>query len=91
MLPGIMPYYLTGALTAAGNAWNTTIVAEAVSWGDHKVTAYGLGAYIADMTDKGDYPHIILGIAVMSAYVLICNTLLWRPLLRWSKRRFRLS
>ena len=86
-----MPYYLTGALTAAGNCWNTTIVAEAVSWGSNKLTAFGLGAYIARMTDKGDYPHIILGIATMSAYVLLGNAVLWRPLLRRSQRRFKLS
>ena len=55
-MPGIMPYFLTGALTATGNAWNTTIVAEAVSLGKlRKSQAYGIGAYIADMTDKGDY------------------------------------
>ncbi len=91
ILPGIMPYYLTGALAATGNAWNTTIVAEAVSWGDRKVEAHGLGSYIAAMTDKGDYPHIVLGIAVMSLYVLVFNRVLWRPLLKWSERRFRLA
>jgi NitT/TauT family transport system permease protein len=91
ILPGIMPYYLTGVLTATGNAWNTTIVAEGVSWGSQKIQAYGIGAYIADMTAKGDYARILLGIAVMSTYVLICNAVLWKPLLRWSKRRFKLA
>ncbi len=91
MLPGIMPYYITGALTATGAAWNTTIVAEAVSWGDNKVVAHGLGSYIAGMTDAADFPRIVLGIAVMSGYVILFNRLLWRPLYAWSERRFRLG
>jgi NitT/TauT family transport system permease protein len=31
MLPGIFPYYVTGAITASGGAWNASIVSEAVS------------------------------------------------------------
>src|SRR5260363_41681 len=53
MLPGIFPYYVTGAMTASGGAWNASIVSEAVSWGDTKLSAHGLGAYIAEMTDAG--------------------------------------
>jgi NitT/TauT family transport system permease protein len=91
MLPGIMPYYITGALTATGGAWNASIVSEAVSWGDRHVTAHGLGAYIAQMTDAADYPRIILGIGVMSLYVVMFNRALWRPLYRLSERRFKLA
>jgi NitT/TauT family transport system permease protein len=88
MLPGLVPYYLTGALTAMGGAWNATIVAEAVSWGNTHIAAHGLGAYIATMTDRADYPRILLGILCMSAYVLTLNSLLWRPLYRLTQRRF---
>jgi NitT/TauT family transport system permease protein len=88
MLPGLVPYYLTGALTAMGGAWNASIVAEAVSWGNTHIAAHGLGAYIATMTDKADYPRILLGILCMSGYVLTLNSLLWRPLYRLAERRF---
>jgi NitT/TauT family transport system permease protein len=91
MLPGIFPYYVTGAITAAGGAWNASIVAEAVSWGDTKLRAAGVGAYIADATDKGDYPRILLGIAVMSLFVILFNRLLWRPLYSFAERRLRIS
>ena len=91
ILPGIMPYFVTGALTATGGAWNATIVSEAVSWGDRHIQATGIGAYIASMTDKADYGHIVLGIAVMSLYVILFNRALWRPLYRWSERRFKLA
>ncbi|HXZ01843.1 MAG TPA: ABC transporter permease subunit [Stellaceae bacterium] len=91
MLPGIFPYYVTGAITASGGAWNASIVSEAVSWGPTKLSASGLGAYIAEMTEAGDFPRIALGIAVMSMLVIATNRLLWRPLYAFAERRTRLD
>lgn len=89
MLPGIFPYYITGAITASGGAWNASIVAEYVQWGDTKVQAHGLGAYIAQYTAAGDFPHIILGIAVMSLFVTLFNRILWRPLFAYAESKLR--
>jgi len=91
ILPGIFPYYITGALTASGGSWNASIVAEVASWGDTKLTAAGLGSFIAQATDAGDYPRVVLGIAVMSVFVITFNRLVWRPLYRLAERRFRLD
>jgi NitT/TauT family transport system permease protein len=91
ILPGIFPYYVTGAITASGGAWNASIVSEWVSWGTTKLSASGLGAYIAQMTEAGDYPRIALGIAVMSLLVIAMNRLLWRPLYAFAERRTRLD
>ena len=91
MLPGVFPYYVTGAITASGGAWNASIVSEAVSWGPTRLDGGGLGAYIARMTVAGDYPRIALGIAVMSVLVVGMNRLLWRPLYAYAERRTRLD
>jgi NitT/TauT family transport system permease protein len=91
MLPGIFPYYVTGAITASGGAWNASIVAEFVQWGDTRVAAHGLGAYIAQTTAAGDYPKIIVGIAVMSLFVTLFNRLLWRPLFAYAEAKLRLD
>jgi NitT/TauT family transport system permease protein len=91
ILPGILPYYVTGALTATGGCWNASIVAEVASWGTTKLKAAGLGAYIASATDAGDYPRVVLGIAVMSVFVITVNRLVWRPLYRFAEERYRLS
>ena len=87
MIPGILPYYVTGAMTAAGGCWNASIVSEVVSWGDRRVQAHGLGAYIAQATSEGDYPRVVLGVAVMSVLVVGFNRLLWRPLYRRAELR----
>jgi NitT/TauT family transport system permease protein len=90
-LPAVLPYYVTGAITASGGSWNASIVAEVASWGDEHLQADGLGAYIAEQTDAGDFHHIVLGIAVMSLFVVIINRVFWRPLYRYAERKFRLG
>ena len=91
MLPAIFPAYVTGAVTASGGSWNAAIVAEIAKWGDTTLQATGIGAYIADMTDKGDFPRIALGITVLSLYVLLINRLLWRRLYNLAEERLRLD
>jgi NitT/TauT family transport system permease protein len=91
MLPGIFPYYVTGALTASGGSWNAIIVAEVASWGNTRFEAFGLGSYIAKATEAGDFPRVVLGIAVMSLFVTLFNRTLWRPLYVFAERRLRLD
>ena len=78
--PGIFASWVTGSITASGGAWNASIVAEIVSWGATTLTASGLGAYIAEATSKGDWPRIVLGVGLMSIFVVGFNRPVWRPL-----------
>ncbi len=91
IIPAIFPYYVTGALTASGGSWNASIVAEYVKWGSDTVSAHGIGAYIAKATAEGDYPKIVLGVAMMSIFVILFNRLLWRQLYDLAERRLRLD
>jgi NitT/TauT family transport system permease protein len=91
ILPGIFPAFITGAVTASGGSWNAAIVAEIAKWGDTTLQATGIGAYIAEMTQKGDFPRIALGITVLSLYVLLINRLLWRRLYNLAEERLRLD
>ena len=90
-LPGVMPYFVTGAITASGGSWNAAIVAELASWGGVQVQARGLGAYIATATAAGDYHRIVLGIATMCLFVVAINRALWRPLYYYAERHYRLN
>jgi NitT/TauT family transport system permease protein len=91
LLPGILPYYVTGALTASGGSWNASVVAEVVSWGHDTLQAKGLGAFIAKATTAGDIPRVALGATVMSVFVITLNRSLWRPLYAYAEKNFRLS
>ncbi len=91
ILPGIFPYYITGAITAAGGAWNISILAEVIQWGHIKLHAQGLGAYIVDASSVGDFHRLVLGIMVMALYVFILNRLIWGPLFRFSQEHFQVG
>jgi NitT/TauT family transport system permease protein len=90
ILPAIFGSYVTGGITAAGGAWNASIVAEVVSYGTTTLTATGLGAYIAEATGAGDAPRILIGVAAMSLYVVGLNRLFWRRLYALTERRYSL-
>ena len=90
-LPAILPFYVTGAITASGGSWNAAIVAELATWGDTQIQARGLGSYIAEATTAGDFHRIVLGIGTMSLFVVIINRLFWRPLYYYAERKYRLT
>ncbi|MDP9109800.1 MAG: ABC transporter permease subunit [Pseudomonadota bacterium] len=79
-LPAVLPAYVTGAITASGGSWNASIVAEYVTWGKTTLVADGLGSYIKQMTDAGDFHRIALGIGVMCVFVMLLNRFFWRKL-----------
>lgn len=90
ILPAIFPSYVTGGITAAGGAWNASIVAEIVTFNHQTLTATGLGSYIADATGTGDMARVLVGVIVMSVYVVGLNRLFWRRLYRLAETRFSL-
>jgi NitT/TauT family transport system permease protein len=90
ILPAIFPAYVTGGITAAGGAWNASIVAEIVTYGHHHLVATGLGAYIAQAAMTGDFPEVLIGVSVMSVYVVGFNRLVWRRLYRLAETRYSL-
>ncbi|MFN6539423.1 MAG: ABC transporter permease [Nostoc sp. EkiNYC01] len=90
IIPGIFSSWVTGGVTASGGAWNASIVSEIVSWGQTTLTATGLGAYIAQATEAGDWPRITLGIGMMSLYVVGLNRLFWRRLYHLAETKYHL-
>ena len=88
ILPAVFPYYITGASTAAGGAWNMSIIAEALNWGSHHLYATGLGAFIAQVSAKGNMAALTLATVIMSLYVVIINRILWKPLYQFASERF---
>ena len=91
ILPAIFGSYVTGGITAAGGAWNASIVAEVVQYHSTTLSAFGLGSYITHATAVGDAPRLLLGVIVMSFYVVTMNIVLWQRLYRLSERRFSRS
>jgi NitT/TauT family transport system permease protein len=65
-------------------------VAEVVTFNHETLSASGLGAYIADATGTGDMARVLVGVIVMSFYVVGLNRLFWRRLYQLAEARFSL-
>jgi len=90
-LPAVFPYLVTGWVTAAGGAWNASIVAEYVNFNGEIMTANGLGAQISRAAEAADFPRLAASVAVMAAVVVLFNRTVWRRFYELAEERFSLS
>ena len=94
IIPGIFTAWVNGGITAAGGAWNASIVSEVVSYGHTTLTAFGLGSYIASATAaSGAHARAdaFVGVIVMSVFVVGLNRVFWRRLYRLAETRYSLT
>jgi NitT/TauT family transport system permease protein len=90
-VPAVFPYLVTGWVTAAGGAWNASIVAEYVTFRREVLTAVGLGAQISRAAEAANFPLLAASIVVMSAVVVVFNRTVWRRLYELSQQRYSLN
>jgi NitT/TauT family transport system permease protein len=91
LLPAIFPSLVNGWITAAGGAWNASIVAEIVQQGSNVFLATGIGATITQSATRGDFPTLAGGIFVMVTVVVLLNRFFWGSLYRLAETRFRME
>ena len=91
LLPAIFPFLITGAITASGGAWNASIVAEYVQFGDRTLQTTGVGAVIAQATAKGQFGLLLAGTLGLVLTVVGINRLVWARLYRRAEERFRME
>jgi NitT/TauT family transport system permease protein len=91
ILPALFPYIITGLITAAGGAWNASIVAEYTEFGGAARSVTGIGSAISMATAKGDYPLLLASTLSMVFLVVAINRIVWRPLYRLAEERYRLA
>jgi NitT/TauT family transport system permease protein len=89
--PAVFPYLVTGWVTAAGGAWNASIVSEAVSFRGETLATVGLGAQISRAAETADFPVLAASVCVMALMVVIFNRSVWRRCQNLAAERFSLS
>jgi len=90
-LPAVFPYLVTGLITAAGGAWNASIVAEYVRYRGETLIAPGLGSLITEATAAANFPLLAAGVLTMSLALVTLNRTLWRRVYRIADERFSLN
>lgn len=90
-LPAVFPYMVTGWVTAAGGAWNASIVSEYVAFKGKFLSAFGLGAQISHAAEKADFPGLAGAIVIMSIIVVLFNRTVWRYFYNLAESKFSIS
>jgi NitT/TauT family transport system permease protein len=90
-VPAVFPYLVTGWVTAAGGAWNASIVSEYVVYQGQPESTWGLGAQITRATGSESFGLLAASTVVMAVMVVTFNQLVWRRLYRVAERRFSLT
>ncbi|MFM8315751.1 MAG: ABC transporter permease subunit, partial [Deltaproteobacteria bacterium] len=91
IIPSVFPSLVNGWITAAGGAWNASIVAELVQQGNQKLVATGVGSSITEAARSGNFPALATGIVVMMTVVVLLNRLLWGSLYKLAETKYRLE
>ena len=89
--PAVFPYLVTGWVTAAGGAWNASIVSEYMSFKGEVLSTFGLGARISLAAGAGRFPLLAAAVTVMATVVVLFNRLVWRRLHRVAEERFSIA
>ena len=89
ILPAIFPAYVTGGITAAGGAWNASIVAEVVAWHHHTLKRTG-SATTSPRPQRGELRPPDRRRHRHEFFVVAVNRLFWRRLYRLAETRFSL-
>jgi NitT/TauT family transport system permease protein len=91
----VFPYLVTGWVTAAGGAWNASIVAEYLTFSPNITgdipPATGLGAKITEAFEHGNFALLAASVLVMSVLVIVFNRLVWKRLYVLAETRFALN
>ncbi len=90
-LPAVFPHLVTGLITAAGGAWNASIVAEYVRYRGRTLVAPGLGSLITEATAAANFPLLAAGVLTMSLALVALNRTVWKRLYRIADERFSLN
>jgi NitT/TauT family transport system permease protein len=90
-LPSVFPALVTGWVTAAGGAWNASIVAEYLSYKGTILTTSGLGSLISVAASSANFPLLAASLTIMVAVVIMLNRTVWARIYRLSQTRFRMD
>jgi len=90
-VPAVFPFLVTGLVTAAGGAWNASIVAETLNWRGATLETFGVGSLITKATRDADFPLLTAGVLTMSLAIVVLNRLVWRRLYHLAETKYSLN
>lgn len=85
-VPFAMPALIWNMMMSMSGGWFFVVASESLSVGPTSVSLPGVGSYIALAIAERDLAAIGWAVATMAGVILVCDQLLFRPLVAWSDR-----
>jgi NitT/TauT family transport system permease protein len=90
MLPGVLPYIVTGSLLAFAQGWNIVIVAEVlhtyIPGGTASSDLFGIGSMLVNAITTGHNDIFLASILVMVLGIAFLNFFVWQKLLHYAEK-----
>jgi NitT/TauT family transport system permease protein len=90
-IPSVFPALVTGWVTAAGGAWNATIVAEFIAYKGQYLQTSGLGATISMAAASQNMPVLAASLTLMVMIVILLNRTVWSRVYLLASTRYRMD
>jgi NitT/TauT family transport system permease protein len=85
-LPYSMNAIIWNSMMSVAGGWFFLTICESYTVGGKVFNLVGLGSYMANAADRGDYAAIVAGSATMVIALVVTNFFVWNPLLLWAER-----
>ncbi len=85
-LPFAMIGLIWNSVMSWAGGWFFLMAAEIFTVGSRDFRLPGLGAYLQEAANQGDFRSITFGLAALILTIVALDQLVWRPLLAWSDR-----
>ncbi len=86
---GLISFIWNSMMSWAGG-WFFLMAAEIFTVGDKDFRLPGLGSYLQEAANQGNYTAIFMGLGTLIFIIILLDQLVWRPLLAWSDK-FKLA
>ncbi|CAD5933010.1 Taurine transport system permease protein TauC [Planktothrix tepida] len=82
---GILGLVWNSVMSVAGG-WFFLMAIESFTLGTHSFRLPGLGSFLAQASDQGDFISIAWGLGVLIGIIIILDFLVWKPLIAWAEK-----
>jgi len=82
---GILGLVWNSVMSVAGG-WFFLTAIESFTLGDRSFRLPGLGSFLAQASDQGDFIAIAWGVAVLIGIIILLDFLVWKPLIAWAEK-----
>jgi NitT/TauT family transport system permease protein len=82
---GILGLVWNSVMSVAGG-WFFLMAIESFTLGDRSFRLPGLGSFLAQASDQGDFIAIAWGVAVLIGIIILLDFLVWKPLIAWAEK-----